>query len=690
MIRRSFFVAGLLPLGSVVAAHPAAAEPSPPNPVVLVRPTPAWVVPAAEEATSFSLANPLGGLAYAIVDRQVRVEKVGVTRFVRVSKHVTSEAGVQQAGQLMFTFSPPHEQLVVHAASVRRGASATSQLVPSAIQVLRRESRLEEQSLDNVRTAMLVLGDVRVGDAIEHAYSVVGSNPVLGGRYEDAFALRLPAPTGVLSFRVLSDRPLGFRAFGGAPDPETKATDGGYEYRLRLERVAGVPEEANVPPEHDGKPWVQIADKASWADVAAWGTKLFRVPSSSSRRVAEAVEAIRSKAETPAARALSVLRMVQNEVRYLAVAFAESTHRPADPETVLERRFGDCKDKSLLAVTLLRALGLDAHVALVSSSRGAKLPELLPNIGVFDHAIVVVEVDGRRHWLDPTILYQRGRLEDVAVRNYHHALVLAPGTVGLTPVEEPVDPRPEVAANAVYRIDRFGGPVALDVTMKATGELARALRALRAVAPSDRLRSVLSEPITKAHSGATPIGEPLILDDEAENVVTTLQSFRLESPWTRQTDGRLLFEVSPTHLVGRLPEVEPDRRSPLFLGMPTRIEQDVRIELPEKLAGSDERYRLPEGGPVEYAYAATRRSTTIDLSYRLAIRQRRVEIDALPAYRDAVAQIEKNFAYHITWAEPVAGSGAWNVAVITFCIVWALSALTHALRTRHHKRSRET
>src|SRR5690606_16334671 len=132
--------------------------------------------------------------------------------------------------------------------------------------------------------------------------------------------------------------------------------------------------------------------------------------------VVEIAQSIRARDLQPEQQILAALRMVQDDIRYFSLALAESTHRPTPPGMVLERRFGDCKDKSLLAVTLLRELGFDAHVALVRSDGGALLPHLMPSIKAFDHAIVTVHHDGRDWWFDPTMLYQRGRIEDMAAR----------------------------------------------------------------------------------------------------------------------------------------------------------------------------------------------------------------------------------------------------------------------------------
>ena len=67
--------------------------------------------------------------------------------------------------------------------------------------------------------------------------------------------------------------------------------------------------------------------------------------------------------ERPAAsdereRLLAAMRFVQSEVRYLALALGNGSYVPSPPELVLKRRYGDCKDKTLLALSLLKGLSI--------------------------------------------------------------------------------------------------------------------------------------------------------------------------------------------------------------------------------------------------------------------------------------------------------------------------------------------
>lgn len=77
-------------------------------------------------------------------------------------------------------------------------------------------------------------------------------------------------------------------------------------------------------------------------------------------------------------------------------------HLPNEPETILERGYGDCKDQAILIVALLRELDIDAFAALIGAGDDSDIDEDF-QIDYFNHLIAYVKTkDGKDIWLDPT------------------------------------------------------------------------------------------------------------------------------------------------------------------------------------------------------------------------------------------------------------------------------------------------
>ncbi len=561
------------------------------------------------------------------------------------------------------------------------------------MQLLHREPGLETNEYHGTRTAVIVLPDLRVGDVIFFEYSLVGSNPVLGGHVMQS--LRLGASTGIalLRNRVISDRPLELRAFVDAPAPEVRQQGVITEYTWVLRDVLPTPSEEAVPLDHDVVPWVQLTDFQSWHEVNEWGRKLFRVPEVPSKRVLDLAAEIREQWPSPTDQVRAVLRRVQDDVRYLSLAFAESTHRPTDPAVVLERRFGDCKDKSLLAVSLFRELGLAAEVALVSTSMGRRLDEMMPSIRSFDHVIVRVEVDGNHHWLDATRMYQRGGLADSAARGFHQALVLAPGENGLTEIPEPEDLRPNIGAKLQYTVVEWGGALWLDADVTYTGYVAELLRGAHASTSRENFNAMAGEPILKAHPQAVPVGDAVFVDHEQYNEVVVHQRFDLARSWVTAKDGRVVFRVVPAWLVGRMPVPAADRVHPFALDHPVHVVHDVVMHLPQ-IVPNTELPRVVDTASFAYVYRPSTNENVVTLHTEYRSRAPAVTADGFAEYRRAYGQLSEVFEYFVWYRLPSPPNAVgWptprllGIALGWTAMMLALVVVTH-LRRPYWRRKR--
>ena len=102
----------------------------------------------------------------------------------------------------------------------------------------------------------------------------------------------------------------------------------------------------------------------------------------------------------------SLLKILHERVRYTGVLFGQGKIVPNPPSVTLERRFGDCKDKAVVFVSLLRAAGLPAEVVLLNAGTNADVDPELPGVGNFNH--MIVHVPGEQPlWIDATVEHMK-------------------------------------------------------------------------------------------------------------------------------------------------------------------------------------------------------------------------------------------------------------------------------------------
>ncbi|MES2019418.1 MAG: DUF3857 domain-containing protein [Pseudomonadota bacterium] len=568
-------------------------------------PVPAWIDRIAAKPA------PSSGHALSIVlaDLHFRAGEGGALYQHRaLTAHESSSLGA--LGQYDIEFQPAYQRVQLHRLAVLRAGQVIDKLASADIRFLQRERGLEQGLVDGSVTAQIVTTDVRVGDTLDIEFSVLGQNPVFGGHFMDSAQWDYPSPVQLR--RVTVDAPANvlvdykLMASGDGPLPRQSASERDGRRRLRFEAAAMAPVlgEGYVPHDVHQYRWLQFSDFHSWAEVNSWALELFSATTPAS--VLDGPLRTARAAKTQDEAVAKVLEFVQNDIRYLSVSLGENSHRPFPPATVLERRYGDCKDKTLLAVAMLRALGIEAEPVLVASTMVKGLDQMLPSPTLFDHAIVHVTVGGKSYYLDPTRLGQYGQLERMGQSHGgRQVLVVKPGTTALAEIPEAA--REFVTSRRSERatVNDFGKPAEFVETIDMAGVSAESTRVQLARMSKQELRKAYEGALVKRYPDAQLVGEPRVRDDRVRNTLAIEVHYSIASLLTPNDKGDGWdLRYSPTNLTELFAPPGNARRSfalalPAF---PYAFDYDFQLTLP---AG----YDIGE-------YASTR--TVDDPAFRLA------------------------------------------------------------------------
>jgi transglutaminase-like putative cysteine protease/Flp pilus assembly protein TadD len=232
-----------------------------------------------------------------------------------------------------------------------------------------------------------------------------------------------------LPFRYVMQQMPGARVNKTSHDGiETIEIEGG-PYEARSEKLT------NLPPDVPRGPQVEFSTGISWQNVVSEYARL----SNDKLRTAD-VQPLLGKINKSASRMELIRGLVaalHKNVRYTGVEFGEASIVPQFPSETLKRKYGDCKDKAALLVTLLRAVDIPANLALLSTGPGQDINPELPGMGMFDHAIVFVPASGSEPelWIDATAQYSR--VGDLPPMDYGRwALVVEQNNAALKKIPE--------------------------------------------------------------------------------------------------------------------------------------------------------------------------------------------------------------------------------------------------------------
>jgi len=128
----------------------------------------------------------------------------------------------------------------------------------------------------------------------------------------------------------------------------------------------------------------------TWQHVGRWYRDLAASVPRADGEVGAQARALTAGLATPRARLDALALFLQDKVRNVAVLIGDGNYRPSPPAEVLARKWGDCKDKSVLLVDLLAAAGVEAYPALVNKDARRRTDLAFPTPEVFNHAVVAV------------------------------------------------------------------------------------------------------------------------------------------------------------------------------------------------------------------------------------------------------------------------------------------------------------
>lgn len=582
---------------------------------------PAWVtLRALPEATAARLDRASEGTAYLLSDLQVRVRNDGHDQWFRTAQDVVERSGLEAAGQMAVEFDPHFQFVSVNFIHLIRGGKIIDLTPQTSFRVVEREDGLDEGIIDGELKAIANLRDVQVGDIVDTAYTIHTKSTLWPNQYFDHFSQRFSEPLGIFAIRYLW--PAGMA-------PQVKAHNSTVTFSSRKEGDGTEWEWiANDPPiqkSEDDVPasayqWgvVDISTMNGWNDLARWGAGLYAGDDSLPAGFLARLDAIAKDYPGSGDRLTETFRFLQDSVRYVGDEMGEGSYVPRRPRVVIERGYGDCKDKSLLLAVALRHLGIQAVPALVASTRGETLPDRLPSPLLFDHVIVRAVVEGKVLWLDPTDTHSGGRGPDIVPANFGYALPLVPEQPGLERIEGYPTHAGKMAVLERFDIDEQGAsPFSLHVETRYTGARADNMRAYVARRSQQVVAQANLDFYRNRFAGLTESKKIEFRDDREANELIMLEDYTLPRADFDKDKISSKFITRAYAVSGVLPDRQTSPRQQMLALSPyAALEQVIVLHV------KDRKLWLPDNvattvGDVAFSRQSSQDGDTARITYAL-------------------------------------------------------------------------
>jgi hypothetical protein len=384
-----------------------------------------------------------------------------------------------------------------------------------------------------------------------------------------------------------------------------------------LRDLPEIPLEEAMPPLSDLAPRIAVSifgpsnapapgQFSSWSDVATWLQALSPQAAKPTDAVARKATELASTATSEMDRIRAIARFVQS-VQYVSIQtglWRGGGYQPRPADLVLQRNYGDCKDKANLMRAMLAAIGIRSHmVSLYSGDRNYVRAEW-PSPQQFNHAIVAVALAepasapsildhktlGRLLIFDPTNPYappgelpleEQGSL----------ALIAAPDGSSLErlPTVSPSYHR------VVRRTDATTGELTARIKEDASGDEAIKRAASFAMIEQATYRDLVARRIAAGVPGARVAGLKGETSTSAGHFVVTME---ITAGRYAQPMGQLAVVKPPVNLgVAMQAAIGGARRTP-FVVRPQVVEETMTLDVPAGLIVDE----LPQATSLDTAF----------------------------------------------------------------------------------------
>jgi tetratricopeptide (TPR) repeat protein len=561
--------------------------------------------------------------------------------------------GIDKLGEYRnIVYDPAYQTVTLNEARVLKASGQSIPVEPRHVQV--RDQSTDYLVYDHDKQVVISFPFLEVGDAIEVKWTTRGKNPEFQGHFATRYTFgddSFPVVLDELRVRLPRTKALKFATRGGTVEPVVRDEGELRTYHWRATNRRQLPQDDNLPPKEELRLQLGCSTFASWDEVGKWKEQIRARYMECTPEIRKVVETVTRGLDTPEQKARALTYWVRAHIRYVALGAVRHDYTPHPPAQTLANRYGDCKDQSQLLAVMLHAAGVPVGLATLGTLEDGQVwPELPSPWGT--HAILLVPLAGKDHWIDTTINYAPW---DYLPRDDCDRLAYVSDEKGLRLVQTP---RQVTEANRFEQTThlRVGadGSSRSERTFTYHGTPAVLQRQEWIDAPAGERRRLMATELMDSNSRARlsrlQIEEARLRDLDAP--VSARLVF--EIPGQFSGDDDLEGSVTDSKIWGKLLSVtlDYDREAPLDLASPFESVHRYEITLPPALLfeslPADQSIRSGWGSFTLKVEADPANSRHVRIEFHSRLEKTRVEVADLDAFRRFHESLIKHYRGWLT------------------------------------------
>lgn len=371
------------------------------------------LAPSLEAQSKIPQSNSGADILYAIDSAKVSsVSSSEITRYISI--RINDEEAARDYGQIKIYYNNFYSDLHLDFARVKASSGELIEVSKSAIQ--RKSPDLKNYYRDQ-EVIVFAPPKITPGAIIEFQFTQTRfQNPIEGilslgsmtywyQEQSDGLGGRLdPVHRSMFEVSVPKDIQI-HHELVGPHTPKYKNTSLGPDkviHKWSWQNLPSVKIESGMPDYGELATYMQVSTSKNWSDVDAWLNQINHFSIMATQQVKEIALGLTNEGFSRNESIKAVYQYIQDNIRYVYAHVGRGGYQAHKASDVLNHGYGDCKDQSMLAISLLQAMGIPAYPVLLNTNTSQTSPQEV--VGpYFDHMIFAAEDDnGELLFVDTT------------------------------------------------------------------------------------------------------------------------------------------------------------------------------------------------------------------------------------------------------------------------------------------------
>ena len=441
---------------------------------------------------------------------------------------------------------------------------------------------------------------VTVGSIIDYKIVQEKQKPEIEGKFSDEFYFQDYAPTYLCRYKVITHRDTDLKYLVLNPLPGVQSSpniihDGNKKtYLWEYKNIPQIIEQKSMPPTDEVAFRILVTTMNSWEEFCNWWREKTAGKTEPDEAIKRKVAELTKGLSTSREKMEAIFDYVKGEIRYVFIDLGKSGYEPESAKKVFENKYGDCKDKSTLFISMLKVAGIPAYYVLIPTSSVGNLIKGFPYPFQFNHCIAVTKKKDKYNFFDPVA--ENYRFNYLPISDQERDVLIFDNkkiVFARTPLAKPED-------NAYYSRAQIkiesDGNIQCEVKNFSSGGEEASLRSFFKKSSPTKIKDSLEERVDKISSGAKLLtythSDPLNFKERFE--VTIKYNAK---DYCRKAGDILIFDV---------PEIQKscpatgkkDLKYPIEIWNTSYKKDEVEFNIPEGY----EVYYLPEPMEIKNQY----------------------------------------------------------------------------------------